>query len=327
MKRSLNGMRVLVTGGCGFIGTNFVHHVMQKFKDVFVINLDALTYAGRRKNLAEWEGNERYQFVKGDICDESLVRDLIQACDCVLHLAAESHVDRSIVDARPFVQTNVLGTQVLLDAMREVDPPGDKRFVYVSTDEVYGELSLEAREKRFTEDMCLRPNSPYAASKAGADLMVQAYHRTYGMDTVVTRCGNNYGPYQYPEKLIPLFITNLLQNKPVPLYGDGKHVRDWVHVDDHVEALCCVTENGEAGEVYNVGAACERSNLELTKIILRAMGKPESMIEYVKDRAGHDRRYAIDARKIRENLGWKASVSDFTDKLDALIAWYTTHYG
>jgi len=310
---------ILVTGGAGFIGSNFIRFALDRRDDLKIVNLDALRYSGNLENLAGLEDDPRYRFVRGDICDIDCVNALMEGIDAVVHFAAESHVDRSIMDSRPFVTANVMGTQVLLDAAHRA---GGKRFVHVSTDEVYGSLPLENPEVKFTEETNITPNSPYAASKAASDMLVRAFHHTHGMDTVITRCSNNFGPYQFPEKVIPLFVTNLLEGKQVPLYGDGKNVRDWIHVDDHAEAVLTVYEKGEAGEVYNIGGNNERSNLELTHTILELMGCGEQMIEYVKDRPGHDRRYAMDSSKIRDELGWQAGRSAWPDALASTIDWY-----
>jgi dTDP-glucose 4,6-dehydratase len=308
--------RVLVTGGCGFIGSNLVRWLLEHRKDWHVTNLDNLTYAGNLENLADIQHHASYRFIKGDITDQSLVRSVIQpGLDYVLHLAAESHVDRSIQDAGPFIRTNVVGTQVLMDASRAA---GVKRFVQVSTDEVYGSLGPTGF---FTETTPLSPNSPYSASKAAADLLVRSYHHTYGMDAVTTRCSNNYGPYQFPEKLIPLFISNLLANQPVPVYGDGQQVRDWIHVTDHVTGIVAACERGRAGEIYNFGGECELPNLELTKRLLAILNKPESLIKYVADRPGHDRRYAIDCSKAKQELGWTPRVK-FDEGLRQTVTWY-----
>jgi dTDP-glucose 4,6-dehydratase len=307
---------LLITGGCGFIGSNFIRYLLHADPDVSIVNLDALTYAGNLANLADLAGHPRYRFVRGDITDRNAVRPIVsQGVAGILNFAAESHVDRSIHDSGPFVCTNVLGTQVLLDAAREFGVP---RFLQVSTDEVYGSLGDTGY---FTEETPLAPNSPYSASKAAADLLVRSYVHTFGLSAVVTRCSNNYGPYQFPEKLIPLFITNLLRDEPVPVYGDGRNVRDWIHVLDHCRAIHCVWKGGKAGEVYNIGGRCERSNLELTHALLDAMGKPRSFIRYVKDRPGHDRRYAIDCSKIECELGWRPSVT-FEEGLRETVAWY-----
>lgn len=318
--------RILLTGGCGFIGSNFVRFILRTRPDWSIVNLDALTYSGNPENLDDLADVEtRYRFVHGDIRDLKLVSAWIDHCDAVVHMAAESHVDRSIIDARPFVESNVLGTQTLLDAMRRVDPDNQKRFLHVSTDEVFGSLPLDQPEIKFTESMPRQGNSPYAASKAASDLMVLAYHHTFGLDACITNCSNNFGPYQFPEKVIPLFVTNLIENKKVPLYGDGKNVRDWLHVEDHCEALLAVLERGKAGESYNIGGNNERSNLDLTHTILQIMGKDESCIQPVKDRLGHDRRYAIDAAKIKNELGWQPTRSAWPGALEQTIQWYIDH--
>jgi dTDP-glucose 4,6-dehydratase len=282
------------------------------------VNLDSLTYAGNPANLADLKDTRRYRFVHGDITDAGLVRRLMREVDSVVHFAAESHVDRSIQDSGPFVRTNVLGTQVLLDAAREF---GVARFVQVSTDEVYGSLGPTGF---FTEETPLAPSSPYSASKASADLLALSYAHTFGLPVLVTRCSNNYGPYQFPEKLIPLFISNLLEDRPVPVYGDGQQVRDWLHVRDHCSALYRVWQAGQPGQVYNIGGRCEKTNLELTHTLLAALGKPASLIRFVKDRPGHDRRYAIDCSKIERELGWRPQVS-FADGLRSTVEWYCTN--
>ena len=306
---------LFVTGGCGFIGSNFVRHLLATDPAVRVINFDALTYAGNLANLADIANDPRYTFVKGDITDRTVVLNAIKDVDAVINFAAESHVDRSILDSGPFVRTNVTGTQTLLDAAREKRVP---RFVQVSTDEVYGTLGPTAL---FTEQTPLAPNSPYSASKAAADLLVRAYHHTFGIDVVVTRCSNNYGPYQFPEKLIPLFITNLMNDQPVPVYGDGMQVRDWIHVLDHARGVEASWRKGKAGEVYNFGGRCEMPNLHLTNKLLELLGKPKSLIKYVQDRPGHDRRYAIDCSKAERELGWSPQVK-FEDGLRETIDWY-----
>ena len=315
---------LLVTGGCGFIGSNFVRSVLQWRPDVRITNLDVLTYSGNLENLADIEGHERYTFVKGDITDGALVESLIADCDAVVNFAAESHVDRSIQDASPFITSNVLGTQVLLQACRNTwgDEGKAGRFLQVGTDEVYGSLPLDKPELLFTETTSLDPSSPYSASKAAADMLAMAFNRTFGMDVLVTRCSNNYGPYQFPEKVIPLFVTNLMQGEQVPLYGDGKNVRDWLHVVDHCEAILAVLEGGRSGEVYNIGGNNERSNLELTHSILDIMGKGHDMIRPVADRLGHDRRYAIDASKMKDELGWQPSRSAWPNGLEETVRWY-----
>ncbi len=310
--------RLLVTGGCGFIGANVVRWTLANKPNWEIVNLDALTYAGNLANLDGLADHPRYRFVKGDVAEPAEAAAAMAGCQAVLHLAAESHVDRSLERAAVFVRTNVLGVQTLLDEARRV---GIERFVMVSTDEVYGSLGPTGL---FTEDSPLAPSSPYSASKASADLLTLAQHRTFGLPAMVTRCSNNYGPYQFPEKLIPLFVANALDDKPLPLYGDGRNVRDWIHVEDHVRALWAVLENGRPGEVYNIGGANERTNIEITRLILEALGKPESLIRRVADRPGHDRRYAIDAAKIRRELGWRPQV-DFRQGIADVVAWYRAH--
>jgi dTDP-glucose 4,6-dehydratase len=282
---------------------------------VSVVNLDRLTYAGNLANLHDLEGNPRYRFVHGCITDRDAVRAAAKDAHSIINFAAESHVDRSIHDSGPFVRTNILGTQVLLDAAREVKVA---RYVQISTDEVYGSLGPTGA---FTEETPLAPNSPYAASKAASDLLVRSYIHTFGVPALITRCSNNYGPYQFPEKLIPLFITNLLRDEPVPVYGDGLNVRDWIHVRDHCAAIYRVWRDGRVGEVYNIGGRCELTNLQLTHALLQAVGKPETLIRYVKDRPGHDRRYAIDPSKIERELGWQPQVP-FAEGLRETVAWY-----
>ena len=315
---------LLVTGGCGFIGSNFVRYLLEARPGVRVTNLDSLTYSGNLENLAGVEGHPDYTFVKGDITDGALVRSLVAGCDAVVNFAAESHVDRSIQDASPFITSNVLGAQVLLQACRNAWGEDGKagRFLQVGTDEVYGSLPIDRPEVLFTEHTPLDPSSPYSASKAAADMLAMAFHRTFGMDVVVTRCSNNYGPYQFPEKVIPLFVTNLMRGEPVPLYGDGKNVRDWLHVLDHCEAIVAVLEGGRSGEVYNIGGNNERSNLELTHAILGIMGLGPEMIRPVADRPGHDRRYAIDASKMRSELGWQPTRSAWPGGLEGTVRWY-----
>lgn len=315
---------ILLTGGCGFIGSNFVRFALRTRPGLRITNLDLLTYSGNAENLADLRDNSRYAFVKGDICDGPTVDRLVAECDAVVHMAAESHVDRSILDAKPFITANVMGTQTLLDSVRRLAAAGKKapRFVYVSTDEVYGSLPLENPEVKFTEETPLSPNSPYAASKAAGDCLVRAYHHTFGLDVLTTRCSNNFGPYQFPEKVIPLFVTNLIDGQQVPLYGNGLNVRDWLHVEDHCEAIMAVLERGRAGEVYNIGGNNERNNLELTHSILKIMGKGPEMIRPVKDRPGHDLRYAIDASKIRRELGWEPTRSAWPGALEATVRWY-----
>ena len=307
--------KLLVTGGAGFIGSCFIRHILNKYPDYQVINLDALTYAGNLENLNDVKNNPNYTFVKGNICDKKLVRDLISQVDWVVNFAAESHVDRSITEPEIFVETNIQGTLNLLEACKEI---GIERYLQVSTDEVYGSLG---KTDYFTETTPIAPNSPYSASKASADLLVQAYFETYALPTLITRCSNNYGPYQYPEKLIPFFISQLLKGEKVPVYGDGMNVRDWLYVYDHCEALDMVLHNGKFGEVYNIGGHNEKTNLEITKIILSAMGKDENSIKYVEDRLGHDKRYAIDNTKIQTQLGWKPSMT-FEEGIKLTIDWY-----
>ncbi len=313
-------MNVLVTGGAGFIGSNLVRLLLAERPGWRVVNLDKLTYAGNAENLADLAGNPRYRFVRGDICDGRLVGELLraEAIDAVMHLAAESHVDRSILEPAVFIDTNVRGTQVLLEAAREL---GVKRFLHVSTDEVYGSLGPTGL---FTETTPLAPTSPYSASKASSDLLALAYAHTFGLPVVVTRCSNNYGPYQFPEKLIPLMIANAVRELPLPVYGDGMNVRDWIHVEDHCRGLLAALERGADGEVYNFGAASERHNLHIVKQVLGLLGKPESLIAFVKDRPGHDRRYAIDASKAQAKLGW-APRHAFEDALAATVRWYVEH--
>lgn len=309
-------MKVLVTGGAGFIGSNFVHYMLDRYPSYEIINLDALTYAGNIENLLSIQENSQYTFVKGDITNTELVNSLFdQGIDTVVHFAAESHVDRSILEPDVFVKTNVLGTQVLLEAARKYSV---KKFVHVSTDEVYGTLGESGL---FTEDTPLSPNSPYSASKAGSDLLARAYHETFGLPINITRCSNNYGPYQFPEKLIPLMIANALSDKALPVYGDGLNIRDWLYVEDHCSAIDLVLHKGINGEVYNIGGNNERTNIQIIQTILPELGKPESLIQYVKDRPGHDRRYGIDATKITEELGWKPK-HNFETGIHETIRWY-----
>jgi len=313
-------MKLLVTGGCGFIGSNFILEMLARYPDLCIVNLDLLTYAGNFENLQDTVPyGDRHRFVKGDIADRELVDSLVSdGVDAVVNFAAESHVDRSIINASAFVRTNVLGTQVLLDACRR---HGVGRFVKVSTDEVYGSLGPDGA---FNECHPLAPNSPYSATKAAADLLVRSYHKTYGMDAVITRCSNNYGPYQFPEKLIPLMITNAMADAPLPVYGDGLNVRDWIHVRDHCRAVDLCLRKGCAGSVYNIGANSEFPNIEIVRHILGRLEKPASLIRFVKDRPGHDRRYAMDATLIREELGWEPE-ADFASGLDQTICWYIEH--
>jgi dTDP-glucose 4,6-dehydratase len=314
-------MRVLVTGGAGFIGSNYVRRAVsgayEGLADADVVVLDALTYAGVRENLAPVQDDPRLEFVHGDICDVDLVDSLMARVDQVVHFAAESHVDRSIHGAGEFVRTNVLGTQTLLDAALR---HGIERFVHVSTDEVYGSID----EGSWTEDRPLEPNSPYSASKASSDLLARAYFRTHGLPVNITRCSNNYGPYQFPEKVIPLFVTNLMDGKKVPLYGDGLNVRDWLHVDDHCRGIELVRSGGKAGETYNIGGGTELTNRELTERLLAASGKDWSSVEPVQDRKGHDRRYSVDISKISAELGYAPQVP-FEQGLAETVAWYREH--
>ena len=312
---------VLVTGGMGFIGSNFIRHLLTAHPAVRgVVNLDKLTYAGNPRNLADCTGNARHVFVRGDICDEKVVAEVLKAhgVETIVHFAAETHVDRSILEADDFVRTNVQGTRVLLDAARKA---GSRRFLHVSTDEVYGSLGQSGA---FTEESPLLPNSPYAASKAGADTLARAYHRTYGLPVIITRTCNNYGPYQFPEKFIPLMIVNALRGDPLPIYGDGLYVREWLHVEDHCRALARILAAGEIGEVYNIGSGEERVNLDVARDILALTGQPESLLRHVKDRPGHDRRYALDAAKIRRQLAWAPAVP-FRDGLGQTVEWYRAH--
>lgn len=306
---------LLVTGGAGFIGSCFIRHIINKYKDYKVINLDALTYAGNIENLDDIKDNPNYTFVRGNICDKKLVRELINESDCVVNFAAESHVDRSISSPEIFIETNIQGTLNLLQASKEL---GIERFLQVSTDEVYGSLG---KDGYFYETTPIAPNSPYSASKASADMLVRAYRETYNMPVLNTRCSNNYGPYQYPEKLIPLFISKLKKGEKVPVYGDGLNVRDWLYVYDHCQAIDTVLHQGKVGEIYNIGGHNEKTNLEITRLILDAMGKDDSSIEYVPDRLGHDKRYAISNDKITSELGWKPSVT-FEEGIKLTIDWY-----
>ena len=309
--------KIFVTGGAGFIGSAFVRMVLDEQPDVSIINFDALTYAGNPENLADIPG-DRHRFVKGDICDRAAVLSAMpQGCDAVFNFAAESHVDRSILSADEFLRTNVIGVQVLADATRE---RGVRRFVQISTDEVMGTLP-DGSDLYFTEESPLQPNSPYAASKAAAEFVMRAARETHGLEYVVTRCGNNYGPRQFPEKLIPLMIANAVADQPLPVYGDGKNVRDWIYVDDHCRAIWVVYERGVAGEAYNIGARNEQENIDVVRAILAAVGKPETLIKYVEDRPGHDRRYAIDPVKVETELGWRPQTS-WKDGLAKTIDWY-----
>jgi dTDP-glucose 4,6-dehydratase len=313
--------RILVTGGCGFIGSNFIRYLINK--DHFICNLDKLTYAGNLENLKDVSGRKNYKFIKGDISNPETVKRIISGhkIDSIVNFAAESHVDRSILGPEIFTRTNVLGTQVLLDVSKEIwSKKGYKgnKFIQVSTDEVYGSLG---KTGKFREDTPLSPNSPYSASKAAADLLVNAYHHTYGYPAVISRCSNNYGPYQFPEKMIPLMVINALSGRKLPVYGDGMNVRDWLHVEDHCSAIETILRKGKNGEVYNIGGNNEWPNIRVVKLILKELGKPASMISHVTDRLGHDRRYAMDAGKITRELGWKPK-HRFEEGLKDTIRWY-----
>lgn len=313
-------MKILVTGGAGFIGTNFIKYIMDRRKDDEVLCVDKLTYAGNRENLAEFENDSRFEFCKADICDKDKIEQIFRgyAPDCVINFAAESHVDRSLVSPSAFIETNIVGTQILLDAVNKYQI---KRFHQVSTDEVYGDLPLDRPELKFNEESMLKPSSPYSASKAAADLLVLAYHRSFKTPVTVSRCSNNYGPYQHFEKLIPHMISLALCGKPLTVYGDGKNVRDWIYVDDHCRAIDMIIRGGKSGEVYNVGGGNEISNIGLVRMILSLLKKPEALIEYVADRPGHDRRYAINSDKLSRSLGYSPSV-EFSDGLCKTVEWY-----
>jgi dTDP-glucose 4,6-dehydratase len=310
---------VLVTGAAGFIGSNFVRLLLRERQEARIVALDALTYAGNLENLSDCTQNPRFRFVRGDICDADVAGPIFaDGLDAVVNFAAESHVDRSIMGAKAFIRTNVVGVQVLLDQARQ---HGGVRFLQVSTDEVYGSLGPTGK---FTEESPLAPSSPYSASKAAADLLVDACYRTFGLPTIITRCSNNYGPYQFPEKVIPLFVTNLLEDQKVPLYGDGLNVRDWIHVEDHCEAILLILEKAKPGSTFNIGGECELPNIEIAWCILRHLGHDESAIEYVKDRPGHDRRYAMDITRISGELGWKPRI-DFEKGIVETIDWYVAN--
>lgn len=322
---------ILVTGGAGFIGSNYIKKTLNDYSDLFIVNLDVLTYAGNLENLKELVDHKRYKFVKGDIRNRDLVNELFQhyKFDYVINFAAESHVDRSIEEPEVFLTTNIIGTQVLLDAAKKhwklnpndkytKDYKDDVKFLQVSTDEVYGALG---KEGLFTEQTDIKPNSPYSASKASADLLVRAYHKTFGFPMNITRCSNNYGPYQFPEKLIPLMINNCMNEKNLPVYGDGMQVRDWLHVNDHVDAINTVLFKGQKGEVYNIGGNNEWANINIVKLLIKALDKTEDLITYIKDRPGHDRRYAIDNTKITTELGWKPKYT-FEEGIKETINWY-----
>lgn len=313
-------MNIIVTGGAGFIGSNFVFHMLKKYPDYRIICLDKLTYAGNLSTLAPVMDNPNFRFVKADICDREAVNKLFEEehPDIVVNFAAESHVDRSIEDPGIFLQTNIIGTSVLMDACRKY---GIQRYHQVSTDEVYGDLPLDRPDLFFTEETPIHTSSPYSSSKAAADLLVLAYHRTYGLPVTISRCSNNYGPYHFPEKLIPLMISRALADEELPVYGNGENVRDWLHVSDHCEAIDLIIHKGKVGEIYNIGGHNERTNLQVVQTILKALDKPESLIKYVKDRPGHDRRYAIDPTKIETELGWKPKYN-FDTGIAQTIQWY-----
>ncbi|MCC0654166.1 MULTISPECIES: dTDP-glucose 4,6-dehydratase [unclassified Clostridioides] len=315
--------KILITGGAGFIGSNFVHYMLNKYLNYSIVNLDLLTYAGNLETLKEVQDKPNYKFVRGDISDREHVYKLFEEekFDIVVNFAAESHVDRSVENPQLFIQTNIIGTQVLLDACRTY---GIKRYHQVSTDEVYGDLPIDRRDLFFTEKSAINPSSPYSASKTAADLLVNSYYRTYGLPTTISRCSNNYGPYHFPEKLIPLMILNAFEDKQLPVYGNGENIRDWLHVYDHCTAVDLIIHKGKIGEVYNIGGHNERSNIEVVKIILNILGKSEDLISYVNDRPGHDLRYAIDPSKIENELGWKAKY-DFDSGIKETVKWYIEH--
>lgn len=308
-------MKLLVTGGAGFIGSNFVHHILKKYPEYQIINLDVLTYAGNLENLKVWENDERYRFVKSNIIESTIVNSLVEECNIIVHFAAESHVDRSIAGPEAFVDTNIKGTFVLLEAARKYN----KRFHHISTDEVFG--TLAPNDAPFDEHTPYDPRSPYSASKAASDHLVRSYYHTYGLPITVSNCSNNYGPYHFPEKLIPLAITNLVEGKTVPVYGDGLQVRDWLYVEDHCKAIDLILHKGTIGETYCIGGGSERENIWIAKKLLELLGKDESMIEYVQDRAGHDRRYAINYSKIEYELGWHPEVT-LEEGLKKTVAWF-----
>ena len=312
--------KILVTGGAGFIGGNFVHYMVNKYPEYIIVNLDALTYAGNLETLKPVEDKPNYKFVKGDIADREFIFDLFrkEKFDIVVNFAAESHVDRSVEDPGIFVKTNIVGTQVLLDASKEF---GVERYHQVSTDEVYGDLPLDRKDLFFTESTPLNPSSPYSASKASADLLVNAYYRTFGLPTTISRCSNNYGPYHFPEKLIPLIISRALVDKSIPVYGKGDNIRDWLYVEDHCVAIDLIIHKGKVGEVYNIGGHNEKTNLEVVKTILKELGKSEDLIKFVNDRPGHDKRYAIDPIKIKNELGWQPTTK-FDEGIKLTIKWY-----
>ncbi len=316
-------MTILVTGGAGFIGSNFIYHMLDKYPDYYIICIDCLTYAGNMSTLAKAMGNTRFRFCKTNICDRTGIYQIFKEVhpDIVVNFAAESHVDRSIENPEVFLQTNILGTQVMMDACRKY---AITRYHQVSTDEVYGDLPLDRPDMFFTEETPIHTSSPYSASKASADLLVLAYHRTFGLPVTISRCSNNYGPYQFPEKLIPLMIANALNDKPLPIYGKGENIRDWLYVEDHCKAIELIIHKGRVGEVYNVGGHNEMRNIDIVKMICKKLGKPESLITYVADRKGHDMRYAIDPTKIHHELEWSPETK-FADGIRRTIDWYLTH--
>jgi len=306
-------MKLLVTGGAGFIGSNFIRHILNKYPDYHITNLDKLTYAGNLDNLKDIDGRANYQFFKGDICDPKVVSEAVHGMDAIVNFAAETHVDRSILEPGSFIQTDVYGTYVLLEAVKA---HGIQRYIQISTDEVYGSIG----QGSFTEASPVMPSSPYSASKAGSDMLVHSYWKTFHLPVIITRSSNNYGPYQYPEKLIPLFITNALEDKPLPLYGDGLNVRDWIYVTDNCAAVDLVLHRGQEGEIYNIGGGNERTNVEITEIILRELGKPKDLIKRVKDRAGHDRRYSIDSSRV-VSMGFEPQYG-FEEAMQNTVRWY-----
>ena len=316
-------MTILVTGGAGFIGSNFIYHILEKYPDYRIVCVDCLTYAGNMSTLADAMKNSNLRFYKINICNRAGIYEIFEdeKPDIVVNFAAESHVDRSITNPEVFLQTNILGTQVMMDACRKY---GIRRYHQVSTDEVYGDLPLNSPDLFFTEETHIHTSSPYSASKASADLLVLAYHRTFGLPVTISRCSNNYGPYHFPEKLIPLMIVNALNDKPLPVYGNGENVRDWLYVADHCKAIDLIIHNGRAGEIFNVGGHNEMKNIEIVKLICKKLEKPESLIIYVADRKGHDMRYAIDPTKIHNGLGWLPETR-FADGIDKTIEWYLTH--
>ena len=310
----------LITGGAGFIGTTYIRHILESYPDDRIVCADKLTYAGNYDNISEFQSESRFDFEQADICDRDAVYTIVQkySPDCIVNFAAESHVDRSVKNPEVFLKTNIHGTSVLLDAVNSF---GIKRFHQISTDEVYGDLPLDRTDLKFDEKSPIKPSSPYSSSKAAADMLCMAYYRTYGTPITISRCSNNLGPYQFPEKLIPLTIGKALKNEPLPIYGDGKNVRDWLYVKDHCRAVDLIARNGKIGEIYNVGGNCERSNIEVVRTILDILGKPDSLITYVKDRPGHDRRYAINSEKLQKELGWKPE-TNFSEGIQKTIKWY-----